>query len=92
MAFELNENTKLQLDLKTIIIVVSFTASLTLMYASIQSDINEAKLLPKPEVSKVEYNLKDELIREQIYKTSEDVKEIKETLKRLENRVYELKN
>ncbi len=91
MAQEINENTKLTLDLKTIAIVVSFTITLASMWFTLKSDIALAKELPAPEVSKVEYNLKDQLVREQILETSEDVKEIKETLKRLEERVYELK-
>jgi|TARA_R100000388_G_scaffold61818_2_gene45265 hypothetical protein len=90
MAQEINENTKLTLDLKTIAIVVSFTITLASMWFTLKSDIALAKELPAPEVSKVEYNLKDQLVREQILETSEDVKEIKETLKRLEERVYEL--
>lgn len=91
LQMEVSENTKLTLDLKTIIMAVTFTASLTLMYATLKADINEAKELPKPEVSKIEYDLKDKLVREQIFQTSESVNEIKETLKRLEQRVYELK-
>ncbi|QDP57513.1 MAG: hypothetical protein Unbinned2072contig1001_27 [Prokaryotic dsDNA virus sp.] len=90
MAQEINENTKLTLDLKTIAIVVSFTITLASMWFTLKSDIALAKELPAPEVSKVEYDLKDKLVREQIFQTSEDVNEIKETLKRLEERVYEL--
>lgn len=91
MAQEISENTKLTLDLKTIAIVVSFTITLASMWFTLKADIAEAKELPMPEVSKVEYDLKDKLVREQIFQTSEDVNEIKETLKRLEQRVYELK-
>ena len=40
-----------------------------------------AKTLPIPPISKIEYELKDELIRQTIMDTQEDVKEIKETLR-----------
>ncbi|QDP61072.1 MAG: hypothetical protein Unbinned5858contig1001_1 [Prokaryotic dsDNA virus sp.] len=92
LQMEVNESTKLTLDLKTIVIVVTFCVSMTLMYATIQSDIKDAKELPIAEVSKTEYELKDKLIREAIMTTQEDVKEIKETLEKLEVRIYDMKN
>jgi hypothetical protein len=55
-----------------------------------QADIAEAKELPKPEISKLEYDLKDELIRNTIMDTQEDVEEIKETIKKIDERLYEM--
>jgi hypothetical protein len=55
-----------------------------------QADIAEAKELPKPEISKLEYELKDELIRNTIMDTQDDVEEIKETIKKIDERLYEL--
>ena len=45
---------------------------------------------PKPEVTATEFRYKDEIIREAIMTTQEDVKEMKETLKILEERIFEL--
>mgnify|MGYP003145563749 FL=1 len=46
--------------------------------------------MPIPEVSKTEFQYKDEIIRQTIMDTQEDVAEIKETLKLLETRIFEL--
>jgi len=60
------------------------------MYFALQSDIARAMELPEPEISKVEYELKDELIRNTIMDTQEDVEEIKETIKKIDQRLYEM--
>tara|TARA_R100000234_G_scaffold104653_1_gene74535 strand:+ start:713 stop:997 length:285 start_codon:yes stop_codon:yes gene_type:complete len=90
MATEVNENTKLTLDLKTIGIIVSFTISLATIYYSLKSEIAVAMTEPKPEVTSTEFKYKDELIRKAIMTTQEDVKEMKETLRKLEARMYEI--
>ena len=60
------------------------------MYFIMQADIALAKELPKPEISKLEYELKDELIRNTIMDTQDDVEEIKETIKKIDERLYEM--
>lgn len=90
MATEVNENTKLTLDLKTIGIIVSFTISLATIYFTLKSDIALAMTEPKPEVTSTEFRYKDEIIRKAIMTTQEDVQEMKETLKLLEARIFEI--
>tara|TARA_R100001369_G_scaffold2929_4_gene9518 strand:- start:1657 stop:1941 length:285 start_codon:yes stop_codon:yes gene_type:complete len=90
MAKEIGEGTKVTLDLKTIGIVVSFAISLSSMYFIMQADIAKAMELPKPEISKIEFDLKDELIRGTIMDTQEDVEMILEKLDKLDERLYEL--
>ena len=90
MAQEIGEGTKVTLDLKTIGIVVSFAISLSSMYFIMQADIAKAMELPKPEISKIEFDLKDELIRGTIMDTQEDVEMILEKLDKLDERLYEL--
>ena len=90
MATEVNENTKLTLDLKTIGIIVSFVISLATIYYSLKSEIAVAMTEPQPEVTSTEFKYKDELIRKAIMTTQEDVKEMKETLRKLEARMYEI--
>ena len=46
--------------------------------------------LPEPEVTSTEFQYKDQIIREAIITTQEDVQEMKETLKLLEMRLYEI--
>jgi hypothetical protein len=90
MAKQIGENTKVTLDLKTIGMIVTFVITITGMYFALQSDIARAMELPEPEISKVEYELKDELIRNTIMDTQEDVEEIKETIKKIDERLYKL--
>lgn len=87
---KLDEKTQLTLDIKTIAIIISFVVSFTGMWFALQADIELAKRLPKPEVSRTEYDLKDQLIRETIMNTQEQVKKNGEKLDMIEQRLYEL--
>ncbi len=78
MANEIGENTKVTLDLKTIGIIVGFTISLASMYFVMQADIAKAMTMPEPTISKTEWELKDELIRNTIMDTQDDVEMILE--------------
>ena len=90
MAKQIGEETKVTLDLKTIGMIVGFVLMIAGMWYTLQADIAEAKELPKPVIDRVEYDLKDELIRETIMNTQEDVEEIKESLEKIDERLYEL--
>ena len=90
MATKIGENTNITVDLKTIGMIIGFTITIASMYFVMQADIAEAKELPKPEISKLEYELKDELIRATIMDTQDDVEEIKETIKKIDERLYKL--
>jgi hypothetical protein len=90
MAKQIGESTKVTVDLKTIGMIVGFTITIASLYFVMQADIAEAKELPRPEISKLEYELKDELIRATIMDTQEDVEEIKETIKKIDERLYEM--
>lgn len=90
MAQQIGEDTKVTLDLKTIGMIVGFTISIVSMYFVLQADIALAMERPEPEVTKTEFTYKDQIIRDAIMTTQEDVKEMKETLKLLETRIFEL--
>ena len=90
MANEIGENTKVTLDLKTIGIIVGFTISLASMYFVMQADIAKAMTMPEPTISKTEWELKDELIRNTIMDTQDDVEMILEKLDKLDERIYEI--
>ena len=87
---EIGESTKVTLDLKTIGIIVGFVITLAGMWFGLQSDIAEAKELPLPTIDRIEYDLKDELIRQTIMDTQEDVEMILEKLDKLDERIYEI--
>ena len=90
MATKIGENTNITIDLKTIGMIIGFTVTIASLYFVMQADIAEAKELPRPEISKLEYDLKDELIRATIMDTQDDVEEIKETIKKIDERLYEM--
>ena len=90
MAKEIGEGTKVILDLKTIGMIVGFTVSLSSMWFILKADIARAMELPAPVIERVEYDLKDELIRQTILDTQEDVESLLEKFDKLEQRIYEL--
>ena len=94
MAKKLDEGTQITLDLKTIGIILFFVATVVGMWFTLQADIEDAKELPiapPPDVTRMEYDMKDQLIRQTIMTTKEDVAEIKTDLRRLEEKIDQLK-
>lgn len=88
---EISEDTIVGLSLKTIGAIIAGVAVVTLGYFDLQADIKEAKELPEPVISRTEYDLKDELIRETIMNTQSDVGDIKKQLDKIEGRLFEMK-
>lgn len=94
MAKQIGEKTEVTLDLKTIGMGVAGLGSLIAMWFALQADIAEAKELPKPiapEITRMEFDMKDQLVRQTIMTTQEDVIEIKEDLKNIERKIDQLK-
>ena len=60
MSTKISENTNVTLDLKTVIAIITITASFVGMYYTLQADIEEAKKLPPIEVERLEYDLKEQ--------------------------------
>jgi len=94
MAQQIGEDTKVTLDLKTIGMAVAGIGSLVAMWFALQADIALAKELPEPpdpEITRMEFDMKDQLVRQTIMTTQEDVIEIKEDLKNIERKIDDLK-
>ena len=102
MTKELNEDTSFKLSIKTIIALGFGVATIVGMWFALQADIAEAKelpanewndewieKLPPDEVTRMEFQMKDEMIRNTIMTTQDDVKEIKETLEKIEDKLYD---
>jgi len=94
---KIGENTNVTLDLKTIGMIVGFTISLATTYFTLKSEIALAMELPEAEVSKIEFSYKDELTRKTLENAvndmntiKDDVKEIKEHLNKMDERLYEI--
>ena len=90
MAKEIGEHTKVTIDLKTIGMAVGGLALMIGMWFTLQQDIALAKTLPEPVIDRMEFDMKDELIRATIMDTQDDVEEIKETLNKMDERLYEM--
>ena len=93
MAKQIGEDTKVTLDLKTIGMGVAGLAALIGMWFALQADIALAKELPErlpAEVTRMEFDMKDQLIRQTIMTTQEDVTEIKDDMKRIEEKIDNL--
>ena len=90
MAKQIGEDTKVTLDLKTLGMIGTGIAALVGMWFDLQADIAEAKELPAPVIDRIEYDLKDELIRQTIMDTQEDVEAIQEQLDKIDERLYEI--
>ena len=94
MAKELNEDTTLKLSIKTLAGIAVLIFTLVGMWFTLQADIADAKELPAPsdpEITRIEYDMKDQLIRQTIMTTQDDVKELKEDMKRIEEKIDKLK-
>ena len=94
MAKEIGEETKITLDLKTIGMILVGVATVVGMWFALQADIEEAKQLPEPlppDVTRMEYDMKDQLIRQTIMTTQDAVKELKEDMKRIEEKIDKIR-
>ena len=90
MAKELNENTSFKVSIQTLIAIGFGMATIIGMWFALQADISEAKELPAPDVTRMEFDMKDQMIRQTIITTQEDVGEIKEDIKRIEEKIDKL--
>ena len=95
---ELSEESKFNISVKTLVSIGVGLSVVIGMYFTLQADIAEAKELPVPEVSKMEFQMKDELVRETIMNTQSDVEEIKEDIEgmdekldKMQEMIYELR-
>ena len=94
MAKELSEDTNVQVSLKTLGGIAALIATIVGMWFALQADIQEAKELPvppPPTITRMEFDMKDQLVRQTIMTTQEDVKEIKEKLEKLEEKIDRLR-
>tara|TARA_R110002020_G_scaffold452960_1_gene667595 strand:- start:52 stop:348 length:297 start_codon:yes stop_codon:yes gene_type:complete len=93
----ITEQTKIKLDLKTLILIITFTISMVMMYAKLQADIKLAMESPPPTITASEWEIKDLLIRETIKNTliitennALGIQDLKDKLIVIENRLYEI--
>ena len=78
------------LDIKTIGMFVVMVSTVIGMWFTLKADIQEAKELPVPPIERMEFDMKDELIRQTIMDTQKDVESILDELEKIDDRLYEL--
>ena len=91
MAKELNEDTSFQVSLKTLGGIAALIATIVGMWFALQADIQEARELPvppPPTITRMEFDMKDQLVRQTIMDTQKDEEEIKKTLDKIEDKLY----
>ena len=88
---ELNEDTSFKISIKTLAGIAALIFTLVGMWFTLQADIAEARELPAPEVSKMEFDMKDVNIRNTIMETRDDVKKLEERMIRMEDKIDDLK-
>ena len=94
MAKELNEDTGFQISIKTLIGIGAAMATIISMWFMLQADIADAKELPAPadpEVTRMEFDMKDKNIRLSIENTEKAVDEMKVDLRRMEDKIDKLR-
>ena len=91
MAKELNEDTGFNVSIKTLIGIGFAITTVVGMWFALQADIQEAKELPvppPPAITRMQFDMKDQLVRQTIMDTQKDVEEIKKTLEKIEDKLY----
>ena len=91
MARELNEDTGFNISIKTLIAVGFALSGVIGMWFALQADIAEAKELPKPDITRMEFNMKDINVRQSISNTEKAVEELKIDIRRMEDKIDKLR-
>ena len=101
MKNKISEDTNVTLDLKTIGIIIGGVVAIATTYLTLQSSVtsntNDIENLKTDGVSSVEFQYKDELVRSTIKRIeekqetmSDDVKEVKQQLDKIDERLYQI--
>jgi uncharacterized protein (UPF0333 family) len=84
---ELDKSTKFNITLEFLIVIIAGVVSTMGVYYKLSADIEEAKQLPKPSVTKEEYELKDQLLRTTVDNIDKKVDKIDQRLEKMEERL-----
>jgi len=84
---KIGENTEFRLELKTIISIVVLTSSFMGMYFTLQSDIEQAKKLPKAVIDRIEYDLKQQWQTNHIKELEDEIQELREWCREIDKQL-----
>ena len=73
---KISESTEFKVDIKTLVSIIVITSMFMTMYFTLQSDIEDAKKMPKAVIDRIEYDLKQKWQTEHIKDLEEKVDEI----------------
>ena len=96
---EIGKGTKLTFSIETLISISVTIFMVVGLWFNLQADIQEAKELPEPPISRTEYDLKDQMIRNSILNTEEKVEkledkvdDIKEDTRMIQETLLDMRN
>jgi len=96
---ELKKSTKFTLSLETIVSIGVTIFMVVGLWFNLKADIELAKELPEPPISRTEYDLKDQMIRNSILNTEEKVEkledkvdDIKEDTRMIQETLLDMRN
>ena len=75
---EIGKGTKFTLSIETLISISVTIFMVVGLWFNLQAEIEEAKQLPEPPISRTEYDLKDQMIRNSILNTEEKVEKLED--------------
>lgn len=84
---EISKSTKFNITLELLIVIIAGVVSTMGVYYKLSSDIDDAKQLPKPSVTKEEYELKDQLLRTTVDNIDKKVDKIDQRLEKIEEKL-----
>ena len=87
---ELSKDSKFSISIETLVVLGSVLVTVVGMWFTLNAEIQEAKKLPPSEVSRTEYDLKDQLIRETIINIEDKVDDNGRKLDKIEERLYRM--
>ena len=85
MAKELNEDTTFKMSIKTMGMVVAGIAVVVGGWYLKEQILEE---IPEAEITRMEFDMKDQMIRQTILTTQSDIEEMKKTLEKIEDKIY----
>jgi len=75
---ELNKYSKFTFSIETLISISVTIFMVVGLWFNLKAEIEEAKQLPEPPISRTEYDLKDQMIRNSILNTEEKVEKLED--------------
>ena len=84
---KIDKSTRFNITLEFLVVIVAGVISTMGVNYKLSADIEEAKQLPIPPVTKTEWELKDQLIRESVMNTQKNIEEINKRLDRIEEKL-----